>query len=193
MTLAERIYDALAAARQTGPLDKPRWLSVVSAAEHEHKVANKRKPNRTKLDRPRNPLFDALATATGCQDISQLTRNGAKAVGVALADIKEVCPSLTVEQINRVVDAYRRKHPTWPCTAPAIAKNWAEFAKTTGGAQTATAKTDVYQEPPNWQQSEPARLAINASPETWQLVIERGWFALATDIRAGIHRGLASA
>ena len=188
MTLEEFLYEALLQARKSGPLSKERWLAVAKVAIVEHKIANKKAP-RAKVSRQNNPLFDALALATGTQDVKQITRNAAKITAVALADIKEVCPTLTVAEIHRVVDAYKRRHPMWSCTPTAIAKHWAEFAQ---ASRTATARTDVYQEPPDWKTSDAARLAVKASPETWQVIIERGWFDLATDIRADILRGLNS-
>lgn len=189
MNLPEKIFEALAQERQrSGPISRERWLAIAAVTIAEDKVSRKRAPRTTTpVARPRNELFDALATACGCRDVSQLTRNGSKAVGVALADIREVCPELTVQDINRVVQAYKQRHPQWPCTAPAIAKNWAEFAQTD---RTITAKTDVYQEPPGWKDSEAAMNALRTTPETWAIICERGWFELGSDIRADILKAL---
>ncbi len=179
------IYERLDAERKRAPLSKERWLAVVDIAIAEHKMMNKRRPRAKPTDRPQNELFNALALATGCQDVGQLTRDGARVVGVALADIREACPAVTVTDINRVTDAYRRRHPTWTCTAKAIAKHWSEFA--TGPQKT---KLDIYVEPTGWRTSEAARMAMKASVETWAIVIDRDWFDLATDIRKDIVRAL---
>lgn len=188
ITLGEKIFEALAQERAQGNnLTRDRWIAVANLTIEEHKLTTKRRPRAAKTDRPHNPLFDALAIATGCRDISQLTRNGAKAVGVALADIREVCPDLTPAHIQNVVAAYRLRHPTWPCTALAIAKNWAEFANT---PRTVAAKTDIYQEPPGWKESEAAMNALRTTPETWQIICERGWFELGADIRKDILNAL---
>ncbi len=189
MTPGERLYEHLAAARARngGTLTRQAWIDAADQCLIEQAIAKKKSPTRTKADRPRNELFDTLATACGCRDVSQLTRNGAKAVGVAMADIREVAPHVTAAEIQRVVDAYKHRHPTWSCTPTAIAKNWAEFAKSD---RTSTGKRDIYQEPPGWKQSNAARLAMNASLETWALVCERGWFDLSPDIRADILKAV---
>ena len=187
MKLEEKIYAALLAEKARGPLTRDRWLAVAALTIEEDKQSRKRRPTGTVAPRERNVLFDTLATSTGTQDVTKLTRDAAKSVGVALADILAVEPALTTQEIERVVASYRKRHPLWPCTPFAIAKHWAEFAKTD---PTQGAKTDVYQEPPNWKTSEKARLALRASPDTWKIVTERGWFDLGTDVRADILRGL---
>lgn len=190
MSIGERIYDALLDARKRGEtLSRERWIAIANITVETVKQEKKRKPQipGPRKAAPRNDLFDALAKSTGTTDLGHITRMHAKTIGVALAEIKEVSPDLTSHEIQRVVDAYRKKHPTWPCTAMAIAKHWAEFARCD---RTETAKTDVYQEPKTWKTSEPARLKMGASPETWQVITERNWFDLAVDIRADILAGM---
>lgn len=151
MTPGEKLFDAIGAARiaNKGTLNKEQWIKAADAFLAAEMVFRKRRPGRTKFDRPRNPLFDALALATGTKDLAKLTRAGAKAIGVALADIREVSADVSPAEIERVIDAYKRTHPTWPCTAPAIAKNWAEFAASTSSPR--SARRDVYVEPPAWR------------------------------------------
>lgn len=183
MTPGEKLFEALLAARQKagGNLPRTLWIETADAAIADLQILRKRKPRRLKTDRPRNLLFDALALGTGCRDISQITRNGAKAVGVALADIREVMPTVTVEEIERVIAAYKNRHPTWPCTAGAIAKHWSEFAVT---ASTQAAKRDIYIEPVLWSGAAKALYGDDIGGQ----MVERGWANLGTDIRADILR-----
>ena len=185
MTPGEKLFESLLAAREKagGTLTQADWIAAADQAIVDLQVLRKRKPRRLKTDRPRNLLFDSLALGTGCRDISQITRNGAKAVGVALADIREVAPGLTVEEIDRVVAAYRNRHPTWPCTATAIAKHWAEFAAT---AATRAAKRDLYVEPALWSGAAKALYGDDVGGQ----MVSRGWFELGTDMRADILRQL---
>ena len=148
MTFGEKAFNALANARTKagGVLPKEVWIQTVDDLVALEAVFKKRKPSskRPAEGRPRNVLFDALAIATGTRDLTKLSRIGGRTVGIALADIIDVEPELTVEKIESVVRSYKARHPTWPCTAMAIAKHWAEFAKT---APTNASKRDVYVEP----------------------------------------------
>ena len=148
-TFGAKAYDALAAlrSRKNGqPITRDEWVATIDELVAVEAIFRKRKPSskRPKPGRPRNPLFDALAVGTGTRDLSKLTRNGGRVIGVALADILEVAPDLTEQEIERVIRAYKSAHPTWPCTAMAIAKHWAEFTKS---APTNLSKRDVYVEP----------------------------------------------
>jgi hypothetical protein len=42
-----------------------------------------------------------------------------------LAAIREVSPDVTPDEIRARAAAYRRRHPRWDLTAPALAKHWA--------------------------------------------------------------------
>lgn len=141
----------------------------------------KRKPKGAPRDR--NPLFDALALATGTRDLSQMTRMGAKECGVALADILAVTPDLTPEEITRRAQLYIRR---WPdprnLTPMAFAKRWGEFALSSAEAKTRAAKYDVYQEPANWHA---AAVAVFGESVAVQMK-EKGWFEFGTDLRAKI-------
>ncbi len=149
MTFAQKLREALTKAKAAAPAgtwNAEAWDACVNATAHAEGISRKKKPKGA--GRARNPLFDALALATGTRDLTMISRNGAKAIGVALADIMEVAPNLTVEEINRVVSAYRARHPTWPCTAPAVAKHWGEFS----GKMTRSGLNDPYQEPKGWRE-----------------------------------------
>jgi hypothetical protein len=81
--------------------------------------------------RERNPLFDALAACDG-SDPRQLTKSAARAVGVALAEIRRVCPGLTPEEIARRAGNYRLHMPDVTLSASALAKWWAKCASPPG-------------------------------------------------------------
>lgn len=85
-------------------------------------------PKSPKPPRARDPLFDALAKAEGSAP-EQLTTPAARAIGVALANIKRVCPGLTADEINRRAQNYRRTWPNATITASALSKNWARFGE----------------------------------------------------------------
>ena len=167
MSFGAKCREAIAKERERlgGKITAEQWDAVVDNLVVTEGVFRKKKPSskRPKEGRPRNPLFDALALGTGTRDLAKLPRMMGKTIGVALADILEVSPDLTPDEMERVISAYKSKHPTWPCTAMAIAKHWAEFAKSDA---THAAKTDVYQEPPNWKTCEAARTRLSMSPQS---------------------------
>jgi hypothetical protein len=73
--------------------------------------------------RERNPLFDALAMATD-GDPLQMTARQCRAVGVALAEIRKVCPELTVAELTRRAANYKLHMPHATLTANALASHW---------------------------------------------------------------------
>lgn len=151
----------------------------------------KKDPSQPKPPRPRNPLFDSLALATGTRDLEQLTKSAKRAIAVALADIVKVTPDLTVEEINRRAAAYRRRW-TDPrnLSANALAKHWHEFAPYHGEAKTKAAMSDPYQEPeePLWHNA-----AIKAYGfEVGRRMAAKGWHNIGTDFRQTILRELAA-
>ncbi len=143
---ALRLYDRLNQARANngGFLSKDEWLRIVSLQFEAELSANR--PRRI-VKVTRNALFDALASGCGYA-LDQVTRNAARACAVALADILAVSPDLSEAEIQRRIVKYRAKHPDWPVTPPAIAKNWASLGS---GDPTRTAKLDIYQEPREWR------------------------------------------
>ena len=80
--------------------------------------------------RQRNPCLDALAALDG-SDLAQVTDSAWGAAAKALKDIRAVFPNVDADEIRRRAECYRRKHPTWPLTPNALAKNWASLAATT--------------------------------------------------------------
>ncbi len=191
MTFGEKLFVALANARTAAPnnvLTKDAWIAKANEVAHTEGITKKKKPKGAA--RARNPLWDALALATGSKNLDQITRNAAKAIGVALADIQSVTPDLTVEELNRRAAAYKRRW-TDPrnLSAQALAKHWGEFAPMAGEAKTAAAMHDVYQEPAaqSWHL---AAIALYGDEVAAQMK-EKGWFNFGTDFRAAILRELA--
>lgn len=87
-----------------------------------------------KLARERNPLFDTLAEVCGCIP-HQLTKRAASACGVALAEIRAVCPALTPDEIKRRAAVYRQKFPRMSITPSQLCSMWAQLDNgTTQGA-----------------------------------------------------------
>jgi hypothetical protein len=78
--------------------------------------------------RERDQLFDALATACGSNP-AEMTHAAARACGVALAEIRQVSPDLTPDEIARRADNYRRHFTGAALTPSALAKHWAHCAK----------------------------------------------------------------
>jgi hypothetical protein len=79
---------------------------------------------QAKPSRQRDPLFDALTSAEGSNP-AQLTRTAARAIGVALAEIRRACPDLTADEINRRCANYRKLMPNVRVTASGLSKHWA--------------------------------------------------------------------
>lgn len=193
MTFGAKLRNVLAAAKQAHGKDwsADLWVKTVDEFAVVEGVMRKKKPKGSA--RVRNPLYDALALATGTRDLGSITRNAGKAIGVALADIMEVCPDLKVEEIERVAAAYKRR---WPdprnLSAPALAKNWHLFALNGHAAKTRAALTDVYQEPADWV---PAATKLYGADVAGQMR-EKGWMEIGTDLRRAIleekQRGAAA-
>lgn len=74
--------------------------------------------------RPRNELLDALASVDGVS-LDQVTRTKWGEAAKALADICEVCPAVTVDEIRKRARNYRTHYPNAASTPSAIAKHWA--------------------------------------------------------------------
>jgi len=77
-------------------------------------------------DRPRDEILDSLALidAPG-GDLGEVTRSAWS----HLAKIRRDLPAhVTADDIRARVSEYRRKHPTWDCTAAAVVKHWHTLA-----------------------------------------------------------------
>ena len=140
----------------------------------DHAINNAKK----RASRARNPLFDALAEATGSNP-AQMTSTGSKTLATALAEIKEASPDVTPDQITDAALKYKRIHRDWPLTSMALAKHWGECGPE-GAGDTRSRKLDPYAPPPaNWRE-----LALKRFPGT--NVSGTPWEELGISVRADI-------
>ena len=96
-----------------------------SGATGERVPAAAKEPPATKSKpRERNALLDALATVGG-GDPTQVPAGRWSAVQRCLRDIKSVCPEVTVEEIARRCQNYRKHYSDAKITPEALAKHWA--------------------------------------------------------------------
>jgi len=93
----------------------------------ENPAENPAKKRQT--HRERNPLFDSLAKVGG-SNVLELTTSAARAVGVALAEIRRATPDVTTEEIARRANTFRSRNPTWKLTPNSLARHWAECGST---------------------------------------------------------------
>jgi hypothetical protein len=73
--------------------------------------------------RARNPVMDALGSLDG--NIQELNKAAWAKVGTALKSIREVCPDVTAEQIERRANNYRSHFGDAVLSSNALAKHWA--------------------------------------------------------------------
>jgi hypothetical protein len=106
-----------------------RSLVEASSLEGKGREGNTIAP---KAARERNPLFDALAEATG-QNAEQITKSAGGQIGKALAEIKAVSPEITVEQIKERAANYRTHFADVSISPSALAKWWGLCDKPKGG------------------------------------------------------------
>lgn len=179
-SFGEKLWDELTAfSKRAGrKCDKADFVQIGNALAQSEGVLRKKKPRGAA--RARNPLFDALALATGIKNLSEITRDAAKKIGIALADILEVCPDLTTEEINRRAAAYVKRYPeARNLSAGALAKHWAQFGQ---GAKTKAGANDVYQEPENWHAAAIVLFGFDAGTALGTA----GWFNIGIDYRTKI-------
>ena len=170
-----------------GYSEKPTLVNSPKAegeGEGKDKGINTSEP--AKPARVRDPLFDALAIADG-SDPRQLTPTHAKRIGVALAQLRKACPSLTPAEIARRARIYASVMPSGTrCTASALAANWAKC----GGDPLPSLASPTAPEapPPEAWRTTMERLypdnAVNREGRTWAEVPE----AIKAEVRAASHQ-----
>ncbi len=77
--------------------------------------------------RPRDPLFDALASVDG-SDPLEVQGKAARTIGVALAEIRRATPDVTPAEIARRAALWSAHFPQATMTPSAIAKWWARLS-----------------------------------------------------------------
>ncbi len=97
------------------------------------------RPSKAKdQQRPRSPLFDALAVACG-NNLAEMTERANRACGVALAEIRKVCPGVTPGEIHRRADNFRRMNrPGYRLTPSKFASDWSTLGDSSASNSTAT-------------------------------------------------------
>ena len=83
-----------------------------------------------KKERPRNPLFDAIAEQCGV--LNEMNDVNAKAIGTALKNIRQSTPAVTPDEIRGRCNAYRAKWPSMSLTPMSLAKHWPSLNATAG-------------------------------------------------------------
>ena len=126
------------------------------------------------VPRKRNVLLDALVSACG-GDPATTTKPAFRSAANALAEIMTVCPTLTVEEINRRAERYRRDHKDWPLTCPSLAKWWDTLG---GGKRTQSAASDIYLEPGGWR-----NVLQNMYELSNEGIRDKSWLDLGPDTR----------
>lgn len=100
-----------------------------------------------KKPRARNPLVDALVSLDG-SDPANATKSAFGAAGTALAEIKQVSPDVTPDEIRRRAANYRRLFKD-ACISPnALAKHWAATDRVKSNAMAPQAPVH---EPQDWK------------------------------------------
>ena len=181
-TYGHRIFEFFKTARANlgGKMTEEQWIRTANAFHEIEHQAKKKKPKGAA--RERNPLFDALALATGQRNLAEIGRVAGKAIGVALADILQSSPDLTSDEVYRRAKAYRTRHPTWTLSVPALAKHWAEFSLKSDEEKTRAARDDVYQQPAEWDVTAQVLYGTDVAKK----MKEKGWDNLGTDYRRAI-------
>lgn len=155
MTYGKRLLDAFNSARaakggKLSPDDIVRVGEeqvVIFIGEARAKWEADRQPKPAPVPRKRNELLDELVTLCG-GDPAATTKSEFRTAATALAEIKTVCPSLTVDELRARVQRYKEKNRDWALTPPALAKWWSHLG---GGPRTASERADIYIEPGGWR------------------------------------------
>ena len=87
------------------------------------KIKSPRLPKAT-TPRPRDPLRDALAGVDG-SDPAQVTGSAWSGIAKALKEIRDVCPAVAPDEIQRRAANYRAHFPDASISPFALAKHWA--------------------------------------------------------------------
>lgn len=194
MKFSDRLWELVDRVRVGGGKPSRSELSPVidqlfdNAVREAATVVKREQATKTKGGkRERNPLFDALAEATGTKDVTRITKNEGIAIGQALAQIKEACPEVTPEDIRRAVSNYRRRW-TDPrnLTPRAVASHWSQVA---GGRATEAELLDPYQSPPRERWVAYLRKHYANTPFV-DNIDEKKWGDIPTDMRLEIKRVL---
>jgi len=148
-TFGRRLAQELREYRRSHPNIQPEefWAKLEELADYNLKLLSLAERPRFSKKETLGVLFDALAEATGKVTIS-MTKPEKQATAVALAQIRQASPDVTPFEIKRRARLYRQKWRDWQLTPNALCSHWSELGD---GGRTASAKTDIYIEPPGWR------------------------------------------
>lgn len=93
---------------------------------------------------PSDVLLDCLASIDG--DVSQLTKSAIGRAAKALSQIKDVCPNLTPEEIQRRSNNYKTHFDGCALTTTALAKHWAKCDKARPQSTHGNPSSSLYRE-----------------------------------------------
>jgi len=93
---------------------------------------------------PRDVLLDYLASIDG--DVAQLTKSAIGRAAKALSQIKDVCPNLTPEEIQRRSNNYKTHFDGCALTTTALAKHWAKCDKARPQSTNGNPSSSLYRE-----------------------------------------------
>jgi prophage DNA circulation protein len=149
--LSQRIRARLEEAKQAGTKLTMDQVESIIVCEEDQLAALNPPPGRKMKKEELDALFDALAEIQGCNP-HEITKTAKNQVVVARKEILEVSPATTAEDIHMRAKEYKRRWPTWPLSATALSKHWAELGPAVGRTQ--AARKDIYQEPTsNWREA----------------------------------------
>ena len=134
-------------------------------------------PKPAPIPRKRNELLDALIELCGGVP-AMTTKSEFRTAATALAEIKTVCPALTIDELQARVQRYKEKNRDWALTPPALAKWWSHLG---GGPRTQSEKADIYIQPPGWRTT--LQRMYDLSNEA---IRDKEWLDLGPDTRREI-------
>ena len=117
--LIDRVYDH---SLQVEQADKDRKKAIATAKRE--KVNEQPTPDANKAT-----LFEALANVCGMA-VNEMTRGAASSCGLALAQILEVMPNVTKEEIWKRGKLYKKTYPQASLSPTSLSLHWPKFGGT---------------------------------------------------------------
>lgn len=135
--------------------------------------------------RPRNEIIDALKLT--CNMPEKLTRAMGKRLGTVAAQLKEVDPNVTGEEVQRrgaiILSKYGEKAGVF-----CIAMHWHE---TGPGPRTPMAKRSIYVEPDNWRDVL-RRIGKGWDQDMLNEMLTAEWLNISSTVRLDILKAISS-
>jgi hypothetical protein len=199
MTFADGLTQYLLAARVKAPAHAPCnpsyeeggtwWKEQVNEFFRLEQLAyaSAAKLAKPRHSPPRTQLFAVLCSL--CKiDHKETPRPAIKDIENCLRAILDVCPGLTVEELDRRVKLYKSRHPTWTLSPRALVKNWGAL----GDGATVASKLD---EPAGWRERIDDMFSLDereASPATIDSLLRTPWSHLSRHLKESVIRRMAA-